>query len=124
MGRRQPVFQPMELPLRVAAAAGGSGWNRPINPPPRRSVPERTAMKASHTKLRRAALSLALGACLSAMVPVVVAQSVTGAVAGRANAGDQIVVVNEATGATRTVNVGSDGAYRIAQLPVGDYVLE
>lgn len=44
-------------------------------------------MKARHTKLRRAALGLALGACLSAMAPVVVAQSVTGAVAGRATAG-------------------------------------
>ena len=81
-------------------------------------------MIATRTKLRRAALSLALGACLSAMAPAVVAQSVTGAVAGRASSGDQIVLVNEATGATRTVTVGADGSYRVAQLPVGNYVLE
>src|SRR5690606_29978300 len=124
MGRRQPVSRSLELPLRVAVAAGGRGWNRPCtHHPPRRSVPERTPMKASHTKLRRAALSLALGACLSAMAPVVVAQRVTGAVAGRATAGDQIVVNNPATGLTRTVTVGSDGSYRLGQLPIGDYDL-
>lgn len=80
-------------------------------------------MNASHTKLRRAALSLALGACLTAVVPVAVAQQVTGAVAGRATTGDQIVVNNPATGLTRSVNVGADGNYRLGQLPVGDYSL-
>ncbi|MGO1892823.1 MAG: carboxypeptidase-like regulatory domain-containing protein, partial [Luteimonas sp.] len=80
-------------------------------------------MKARHTKLRRAALGLALGACLSAMAPVVVAQSVTGAVAGRATAGDQVVLTNPATGFSRSVTVGSDGSYRLGQLPVGDYNL-
>src|SRR5690554_842467 len=80
-------------------------------------------MKPRHTKLRRAALSLALGACLSAVAPVVVAQQVTGAVAGRATAGDQIVVHNPATGLTRTVTVGSDGSYRLGQLPIGDWQL-
>jgi hypothetical protein len=80
-------------------------------------------MKASHTKLRRAALSVALGACLSAAAPLAMAQAVTGAIAGRANAGDQIVITHEATGATRTVTVGRDGAYRITQLPIGDYTL-
>lgn len=80
-------------------------------------------MKASRTNLRRAALSLALGACLTAVVPVVVAQSVTGAVAGRATTGDQIVVNNPATGLTRSATVGADGSYRLGQLPVGDYTL-
>ena len=49
-------------------------------------------MKRSHTKFRRAALCIALGACLSAMATIAMAQSATGAVAGRATAGDQVVV--------------------------------
>ena len=80
-------------------------------------------MKASHNKLRRAALSLALGACMSAVVPVVVAQQVTGAVAGRATTGDQIVVSNPSTGLSRSATVGADGSYRFGQLPVGNYNL-
>ena len=74
---------------------------------------------------RKAALYVALGACLGAMTPMVaMAQSATGAVAGRATAGDQIVVTNVATGASRTVTVGKDGVYRLTQLPVGDYKLQ
>ena len=66
-------------------------------------------MKRSHsqTKFRRAALCIALGACLSAMAPVAMAQSATGGVAGRATAGDQVVVTREATGLTRSVTVGA-----------------
>lgn len=74
--------------------------------------------------LRKAALAAALGACLGAVVPSVMAQSATGAIAGRANSGDQITIVNKATGLTRTVTAGSDGAYRLSQLPVGDYSLQ
>lgn len=70
---------------------------------------------------KRAALCVALGACLGSMAPTAFAQSATGAVAGRASAGDQITVVNTATGLTRTVTVGADGSYRLAQLPVGEY---
>lgn len=73
--------------------------------------------------LRKAALCMALGACLGSMAPLVMAQSATGAVAGRASAGDQIMVVNKATGASRTATVGADGVYRLTQLPVGDYEL-
>ena len=80
-------------------------------------------MKASHTRFRRAALCIALGACFAATTPVVFAQSATGAVAGRASAGDQVTIVNSATGASRTVTVSADGAYRLTQLPVGDYEL-
>ena len=80
-------------------------------------------MKASHTNFRRAALCIALGACLSAITPAVMAQSATGAVAGRATAGDQVVVTREATGLTRSATVGADGTYRLGQLPVGDYTL-
>lgn len=73
--------------------------------------------------LRRAALCIALGSCLASMAPLAMAQSVTGAVAGRANAGEQITITNAATGQSRTVTVGPEGTYRVAQLPPGDYTL-
>lgn len=76
-------------------------------------------------RLRKSLLSLALGACLSTLaVSPVFAQSAVGAVAGRASAGDQVTLVNVATGATRTVTVSADGNYRLSQLPVGDYSLK
>lgn len=74
--------------------------------------------------LRKAVLGLALGACIGSMAPVASAQNVTGSVAGRASAGDQITVVNNATGLSRTATVGADGTYRLGQLPVGDYRLQ
>lgn len=73
---------------------------------------------------KRAALCVALGACLGTLSPLAMAQSATGAVAGRATAGDQIIIVNTATGLTRSVTVGADGSYRLAQLPVGDYTVK
>lgn len=76
-------------------------------------------------RIRKTLLSIALGACLSTLViDPVSAQSAMGAVAGRASAGDQIVLVNAATGASRTVTASADGSYRAAQLPVGDYSLK
>ncbi|MBP6796708.1 MAG: TonB-dependent receptor [Luteimonas sp.] len=80
-------------------------------------------MKASHKTFRRAALCIALGACFATTTPVVFAQSATGAVAGRASAGDRITITSTDTGFTRTVSVGQDGSYRLAQLPIGDYTL-
>jgi len=74
--------------------------------------------------LRKATLYMALGACMAAMAPVVMAQNVTGAVAGRASAGDQITVTSADTGLTRTVTAGADGSYRLGQLPIGDYSLQ
>ena len=74
--------------------------------------------------LRKAALAVALGACLGTMAPAVMAQSATGAVAGRATAGDQLVLTSRQTGLSRTVTAGSDGTYRLSQLPVGDYRLQ
>jgi TonB dependent receptor/Carboxypeptidase regulatory-like domain/TonB-dependent Receptor Plug Domain len=80
---------------------------------------------SSTRNLRKSVLSIAMGVCLSslAMAPAF-AQSATGSVAGRASAGDQITVVNTATGASRTVTVGADGSYRLSQMPVGDYTLQ
>ena len=73
---------------------------------------------------RKAALCVALGACIGAMAPMAMAQSATGAIAGRASAGDQLVVTSKQTGLSRTVTASGDGAYRLSQLPVGDYSLQ
>ncbi|MDH5824337.1 TonB-dependent receptor [Luteimonas sp. RD2P54] len=80
-------------------------------------------MKASQTKFRRAALCLALGACLSATTPVM-AQSATGAVTGRAEAGARVTITNPDTGFTRGVTAGADGRYRLPLLPPGEYTLQ
>ncbi|MGH8044937.1 MAG: carboxypeptidase-like regulatory domain-containing protein, partial [Stenotrophomonas sp.] len=80
-------------------------------------------MKAN--SLKRAALCVALGACFGGMLPTLAyAQAVSGAVAGRASAGDQVTVVSTSTGQTRTVTASADGSYRLGQLPVGDYQLQ
>ncbi len=74
-------------------------------------------------RLRKSVLNVALGLCLTSLAAPGFAQAVTGAVAGRANAGDTITVTNTATGQNRVVTVGKDGTYRVAQLPPGDYTL-
>lgn len=74
-------------------------------------------------RLRKSVLNVALGLCLTSLAAPGFAQAVTGAVAGRANAGETITVTNAATGQNRTVTVGKDGSYRVAQLPPGDYTL-
>ncbi|WP_449447916.1 TonB-dependent receptor [Thermomonas brevis] len=80
---------------------------------------------SSARNMRKSVLSIAMGVCLSslAMSPAY-AQSATGGVAGRANAGDTITLVNSATGASRAVTVAADGTYRLSQLPIGDYSLQ
>jgi len=80
-------------------------------------------MRSSTRNLRKSVLCMAMGLCLSSLAAPVMAQSVTGAVAGRAEAGTQVTITNAATGATRTATVGADGTYRIAQLAPGDYTL-
>ncbi len=77
-----------------------------------------------HKRLRKSLLSLATGMCLAAMVPtVVMAQSVTGAVAGRAEAGTQVTITSTSTGVSRSAQAGGDGSYRIGQLSPGQYTL-
>ncbi len=80
---------------------------------------------SSTRNMRKSVLSIAMGLCLSTLVAgPALSQSVTGAVAGRADAGSQVTVTNPANGLTRTVTVGADGSYRIGQLPPGDYMLK
>lgn len=75
-------------------------------------------------KVRKTLLCTATGLFLATMAAQpLFAQSATGAVAGRATAGDQITVTNEDTGLSRTVTVDADGSYRLTQLPVGNYSL-
>ncbi len=81
-------------------------------------------MSNTRTTLRKSAISIAMGLCLSSLaIAPAFAQSVTGAVAGRATAGEVVTVTNSATGASRTATVNADGTYRIGQLPPGDYSL-
>jgi len=81
-------------------------------------------MTSRTRNMRKSALCIALGACLSTLAMPALAQSATGAVAGEAPAGDQVVVRNTNTGLTRTVTVAADGSYRLAQLPPGDYSIQ
>ena len=74
---------------------------------------------AMNSSFKRSALSVALGLCF---VGGVQAQTNTaGNVVGKAAAGDTITITNPATGFSRTITVGSDGSYRFAQLPTGQY---
>ena len=73
--------------------------------------------------LKKAALGIALGACIATMAPLAMAQSATGAVAGRASAGDQITITNTATGASRTVTVEGNGSYRLSLNGGSDHLL-
>lgn len=74
--------------------------------------------------LKRTAICIAMGACLATLSPLALAQSATGAVAGRADAGAQVTVTNTATGSSRTVTASADGSYRLSQLPVGAYSVQ
>src|SRR3546814_14114670 len=78
----------------------------------------------SKQNMRRRALCMAMGACLASMAAApVFAQSVTGAVVGRADAGAQVTITNPETGYTRTVTAGPDGHYRLALPPPGTYLV-
>ncbi len=79
---------------------------------------------SSTRNLRKSVLCMAMGVCLSSLAAgPVMAQAVTGAVAGRAQAGTQITITNPATGQSRTVTADADGTYRVGQLAPGQYSL-
>jgi outer membrane receptor for ferrienterochelin and colicin len=71
--------------------------------------------------LRRTALCAALGLCFAGGVH---AQSnSSGAIVGRAAAGETITITNPATGFSRAITAGSDGSYRFSALPTGQYTI-
>ncbi|HEO8483459.1 TPA: TonB-dependent receptor [Stenotrophomonas maltophilia] len=79
--------------------------------------------------IKRAALCVALGACLGMIAPSAFAQD--GSVVGRlvTDSGQRldaatVTVRNPATGFSRSVKADANGSYRIPQLPVGTYTLE
>lgn len=74
--------------------------------------------KFTSAGLRRSAVALAVGVCLSG---VVMAQSTTGDVSGSAPAGATVVLKSTTSGLTRQVSVGSNGQFRAQSLPAGVY---
>lgn len=72
---------------------------------------------------RGLALAGVLGAFAVAGIATASAQSTTGAVFGKAPAGDSITVHSDATGAGRTVKVNAAGRYRAPGMPAGTYTV-
>lgn len=77
------------------------------------------SINTNRRPLRRAALVLALGACISSGAAFAQSRS-AGTIAGEAQPGSQVTITSE-TGLTRTVDVGADGSFRLPELPVGQY---
>src|SRR6185312_13294811 len=86
------------------------------------SMKFKNGMRRSTARRTALALAIAAGVGLSGQV---LAQATTGSVFGTApvSAGETVRIVNNATGLTREVAVGSDGRYGANQLPVGDYTV-
>lgn len=82
-------------------------------------VPASKRMPVRHTAL---AIAVAMGFGFSGQV---LAQATTGSVFGTAPvaAGETVRIVNNQTGLTREVAVGSDGRFGANQLPTGDYTV-
>ena len=85
----------------------------------RKFLPASNRMPVRHTAL---AVAVAMGFGFSGQL---LAQATTGSVFGTAPvaAGETVRIVNNQTGLTRTVSVGSDGRYGANQLPTGDYTV-
>jgi hypothetical protein len=81
-------------------------------------------MGSNNRALRKTALCMALGACLSmlAVTPALAANN-DGSVVGRTASGATVTITNPATNFTRTVTADADGNYRFPFLPVGEYEL-
>lgn len=67
--------------------------------------------------LKRSALTVALGLCFAGGVQ---AQSTSGSIFGKADAGQTVTIVSE-TGATRTVTADASGSFNALSLPAGNY---
>lgn len=82
-------------------------------------------MRSNTRNLRKSVLCMAMGLCLSSLAAApVMAQSVTGSVAGQAAAGSTVTITNPDTGFTRTVTASADGSYRFPFVPVGNYTVQ
>ncbi len=68
--------------------------------------------------IKRTALSIALGMCV---IGGVQAQSTTGSIFGKADAGQTITILNVDSGQTRTVTADSNGSYRALSVLPGNY---
>jgi hypothetical protein len=67
--------------------------------------------------LKRSALTVALGLCFAGGVQ---AQSTSGSIFGKADAGQTVTIVSE-TGLTRTVTADAGGSFNVVSLPAGSY---
>lgn len=67
--------------------------------------------------IKRTALSIALGVCVAGGVQ---AQSTSGSIFGKAEAGQTITIVSD-TGLTRTITADASGRYNATSLPAGRY---
>jgi len=76
--------------------------------------------------LRRTALCIAMGMCLSSALSLQSAHAANtdGSLVGRTTPNAEVTVRNPATGFTRTVRADEQGNYRFPFLPVGHYTLE
>jgi outer membrane receptor for ferrienterochelin and colicin len=74
-----------------------------------------------HATVKRTALAVVLGLCLSQMTAL--AQSTAGDIVGSATyaEGAQIQIKNTDSGVARSIALGSDGKFRIPALPTGNY---
>lgn len=75
----------------------------------------------SHRLARGLASACVVAALAAASICTAHAQSTTGAVAGKAPAGDRVTVHNENTSVRRTVTVDANGRYAASDLPPGTY---
>lgn len=67
--------------------------------------------------LKRSALTVALGLCFAGGVQ---AQSTSGSIFGKADAGQTVTIVSD-TGLTRTVTADASGNFNVLSLPAGNY---
>lgn len=79
------------------------------------------AFKPISSTLKLAVAGLALGLMFNHGVRA--GSNNSGALAGRATAGAKVVVHNPKTGFARTITVPANGRFRVAQLPLGTYVV-
>lgn len=82
-------------------------------------------MGSNNRALRKTALCMALGVCLSMLaMPPASAANNDGSVVGRTASGATVTITNPATGFTRSVTADAEGNYRFPFLPVGEYELQ